>query len=67
MANVKTQGGKSSVLHVSNKNQTSGEKVSRYLSSRFGTIKLKKGETVYLYFYFATGAGGMKLFNLKIK
>ena len=64
MADVKTQGGKNSSLYYSIKSDTSGAKKYRYLSSRYATIKLNKGETVYIYYSFA---GGMKSFNLSIK
>ena len=51
LTKVSTKGGKSSFLSMTvngQKNTTSGKVVNRYLKSRTGSIKLKKGQVVYL-------------------
>ncbi len=53
--NVKTKGGKSTTLWMSvNGYKHSGKLLYRPLAKRTGKIKLKKGETVYIYFYFSS-------------
>lgn len=67
--NVKTQGGKYSCLFTATKDSYNrfyaGKKVTTgtYLASRYGKINLKKGETIYMdYFY----TGSKCTYNLKI-
>lgn len=55
MDRMKTQGGKSSALYLSNKNPKPPITSGSFLTSRSGKIKLKKNEVVYLYFSFWTG------------
>lgn len=68
---VKTQGRKYSCLFTATKDSYNdfykGKKVktSTYLASRYGKINLKKGETIYME-YFYTGKGGKCTYNLKI-
>ena len=60
--NVKTKGGKNTALYInSNKNSTSGKKATRSLKSRSGSIKLKKGQTVYIYSWFTSKKTSYKL------
>ena len=52
---VPTNGGKSTVLRmaINGRRDRSGSSVAeRYLASRYGKIRLKKGETIFLYFNF---------------
>ena len=55
MDRMKTQGGKSHALYLSNKNEKPPITSLSFLTSRSGKIKLKKNEVVYLYFNFSTG------------
>lgn len=53
ISNLKTKGGKSYALHIANKNnQRSSIEATSDLKTRTGKVKLKKGEKVYMYFYF---------------
>ena len=58
---VKTQGGKTSSLYICSKSNTSGKKVHRFLKSRYGKIKLQKGQTVYIYLYYTGGNAKLKI------
>ena len=52
---VPTNGGKATALHVAvngYKDTRSKTRVDKYIASRYGRIKLKKGETAYFYFRF---------------
>ena len=54
---VTTKGGKSDVLWMKTtgfKEDTTGKVVDRFLHKRYGKVKLKKGETVYIHLYSAT-------------
>lgn len=68
---VKTQGGKTRYLNVGTKQMyqfsvKNGEKkVDQYLTKRTATLKLKKGETVYLDMFFTTSK--MYTYQLNIK
>ena len=67
-----TQGGKNSTLRIAtpqflnNWNQ-SGSKSTWYLKSRYGKVKLKKGETVYLDVFVTVGTNKKSLYTLNIK
>ena len=63
---IKTYGGKTYALRLANRDDNYGTKVYRYKKSRSTTIKLKKGQTVYIYGSFA-GSGNKASFDLKIK
>ena len=68
---VKTQGGRYSCLFTATKDSYNhfykGQKVKTgtYLASRYGKIKLKKGETIYMD-YFYTGKGGKCTYTMKV-
>ena len=68
---VKTQGGKYRCLFTATKDSYNdfykGRKVTTdtYLASRYGKIKLKKGETIYMD-YFYTGKGGKCTYTMKV-
>ena len=70
---AKTQGGETDTLRVANskflKNWThSDDKKSDYLKSRYGTVKLKKGQVVYIYTSFAgVYSEGTLKYTLNIK
>ena len=52
---IPTNGGKATALHMAvngYKDTRSKTKVNKYIVSRYGKIKLKKGETAYIYFKF---------------
>ena len=67
---VKTNGGKSSVLWTATKesyerfHKTKKPTSSTYLATRYGKLKLKKGETVYLEYYYT---GGKCTYTLTVK
>ncbi len=66
---LSTQGGKAYSLYLTtqtNYNSSSKSKVNAYTSlpTRSTRFKVKKGQTIYFYFYFA---GGPVLFNVSIK
>ena len=68
---VKTQGGKYSNLKMATKDSYNhnykGKKVTvnTYLASRYGKIKLEKGETIYMEYYY-TGIGGKCTYTMKV-
>ena len=52
---VPTNGGKSTVLRMAlngRRDRTGSSVAERYLASRYGKIRLKRGETIFLYFNF---------------
>ena len=63
MTKVRTKGGKTTTLWLSQNGYkyTSGKLLYRNLPSRTATIKLKKGQKVYFYFYSSTGKTKAKL------
>ena len=68
---VKTQGGRCSYLSTATKDSYNdfykGRKVTTdtYLASRYGKIKLKKGETIYMDYSY-TGKGGKCTYTMKV-
>lgn len=58
---VKTQGGTNSSLYICSKSNTYGKKVYRFLKSRYGKIKLKKGQTIYIYLEYTGGNAKLKI------
>lgn len=68
---VKTQGGRCSCLSTATKDSYNdfykGRKVTTdtYLASRYGKIKLKKGETIYMDYSY-TGKGGKCTYTMKV-
>ena len=64
---VSTKGGKSATLNLSSKTGkvSSGKVINRYLPSRTGKLKLKKGQVIYIYLNFCYAGKGAKV-NLKI-
>ncbi|SNU05036.1 hypothetical protein SAMN06297422_102149 [Lachnospiraceae bacterium] len=69
---VKTYGGKTTSIQVANSaflaNWTAyGDKVNHYKTSRTATIKLKKGETIWMEGYFAGISTKKSAYTLKIK
>ena len=68
---VKTQGGRYSCLFTATKDSYNhfykGRKVKTgtYLASRYGKIKLKKGETIYMDYSY-TGKGGKCTYTMKV-
>ena len=68
---VKTQGGKYRCLFTATKDSYNdfykGRKVKTgtYLASRYGKIKLKKGETIYMDYSY-TGKGGKCTYTMKV-
>ena len=68
---VKTQGGRYSCLFTATKDSyndyVKGKKVTTdsYLASRYGKIKLKKGETIYMDYSY-TGKGGKCTYTMKV-
>ena len=68
---VKTQGGKYRCLFTATKDSYNdfykGRKVTTdtYLASRYGKIKLKKGETIYMDYSY-TGKGGKCTYTMKV-
>lgn len=64
-ATMKTQGGSNSVLWLATKNSsTSVHKKDRFLASRYGTIKLTKGQVVYIYLNIVNPKTSLRL-NIK--
>lgn len=61
IAKVKTQGGKTTSLYLNNRSNTTGKLVSRFISSRYGKIKLTKGQTVYIYLNYTDGTEKLKI------
>lgn len=61
MTKVKTQGGNASTLWISKKGSNKVTETS-YLKSRYGKVKLNKGEVVFIYIY----SGYINTVNLKI-
>ena len=55
MDKLSTQGGKVSALYISTEDHTYSDLKYAFLTSRYGKIKLRKNETVYLYFNFSAG------------
>lgn len=54
---VSSQGGKVTNLNVGeSKSKNSGSKKNAYLTSRYAKLKIKKGDTVYLFFSFINGS-----------
>ena len=53
---VSTQGGKNSNLNIGEKESLTDQKKTSYLTSRYGKLKLKKGETLYLFVSFMQGS-----------
>lgn len=68
---LKTEGGKTDYFKVASKKSakysTSGKKVDRYLSKRTITVKLKKGQVVYMWNYFANFDTKNTTYKLNIK
>ena len=55
MEKLKTQGGKTSALYISTEDHKYSELKYAFLTSRYGKIKLRRNEVVYLYFNFSAG------------
>ena len=65
---VSTKGGKTDVLRIAstkNEETASGRLADRYLHKRSVKMKLKKGETVYFYFYGALAKKSTVKLNIK--
>jgi hypothetical protein len=55
MVKVKTQGGKYAMLHVATEEKLYDKMKYSLLTSRYGRLKLKKKEMVYVFFSFRAG------------
>lgn len=64
MSKLKTKGGTTTGMYFATKSGTSGAMKSRFLKTRTGKIKLKKNQTVYLYYYCTAGNSSFK-FRIK--
>jgi hypothetical protein len=53
---VSTQGGKNTNLNIGEKESLTDQKKTSFLTSRYGKLKLKKGETLYLFVSFIQGS-----------
>ncbi|MBR1692200.1 MAG: hypothetical protein IJ711_05420 [Lachnospiraceae bacterium] len=67
---LKTNGGKNKALYVTTKegmkryNKKNNREKDSYLTSRYGELKLKKGDTVYLKYFYTSPRG---TYNIEIK
>lgn len=71
LRDLKTEGGRASSFHIASKKFMNGfkhgntKKADRYATSRSATMKLTKGQVVYMYLYYTTA--NKYTYKLKIK